>query len=215
MDTEQFEQLLREDKDNTQRRFELQKASYKKHPERAQADKSADLRDFIEMVAKVVSLAMKDLEVEFVPDEGRRIKIDPDAELDHPYIFYKVESREVKDEKKPRVRETITEKTHDGREAREGKIFGQKFKCYVQFDIIAGEYSTADEVMYTFEDVLFRYTHYFKKNGVAELLFHKHHTDENHDVYRQYVSVRSIQYYVEVEKLITMFGSEIEDVEII
>ena len=215
MDYDHFERMLKQ-KDENVKPPEQAPLERKEKPDRAQAEKSADLRDFIRMVSELISksTALRELEVEFVPDEGRRLKVSPDEPIDHPYILYKVESRVPKDEYKPRVRDYITENTHKEDEAREGVILGQKFKCEVQFDIIAGEYATADEVMYTFEDVLLRYTYYLKKNGVAELFFQEHETDENLDVYRQYVSIRSIKYYVEVERLTTVFASEIEDITI-
>ncbi|MED1125329.1 hypothetical protein [Bacillus atrophaeus] len=179
------------------------------------ANKSATLQDFIKMVGKIVSVALKDREVEFVPDEGNRIIVDPATTVEHPYITYKIIERTPKGEKKPRERESlIGENVHRDDERRQGRVYGQKFKCYIQFDVIASEYSEADEVMNTFEDLILSYAHYFKKNGVAELLFEKHFTDENFDVYRQNVSVRSLQYYVEVEKLTVVFDSEIKDIQI-
>ena len=177
------------------------------------ANKSANLQDFIQMVSKIVSIALKHKNVEFVPDEGKRIIVDPNQEIAHPYITYKVISRTPKQERKPRERESlINEKTYKDGEGRQGRVYGQKFKCLIQFNIIASEYSEADEVMNIFEDLILSYAHYFKKNGVAEILFEKHFTDEIFDVYRQSVSVRNLQYYVEVEKLTVIFDSEIKDV---
>jgi hypothetical protein len=49
-------------------------------------------------------------------------------------------------------------------------------------------------------------------NGVAEILFEEHKTDENYDIYRQNLSVRNLVYYVEIEKLHVMFDSDIEGV---
>lgn len=179
------------------------------------ATKSANLQDFIKMVAKIVGVALRDQKVEFIPDEGKRLVVDPGEKLENPYITYKVISRTPKGEIKPRERESlIKENTHRDDEGRQGRVYGQKFKCYVQFNIIASEYNEADEVMSIFEDLILSYTHYFKRNGVAEILFEKHFTDENFDIYRQSVSVRSLQYYVEVEKLTVVFDSEIKDIQI-
>lgn len=179
------------------------------------ANKSANLQDFIKMVGKIVSMALRKQKVEFVPDEGKRVVFDPSEKVDHPYITYRVISRTPKGELKPREREHLVSEdvARDG-EGRQGRVYGQKFKCYVQFDIIASEYSEADEVMNTFEDLILAYAHYFKKNGVAELLFEKHLTDKDFDIYRQSVSVRSLQYYVEVEKLTVVFDSEIKEINI-
>lgn len=213
----EFERLLQQHQDNlsgvvtAEKMSELKNSGLRKP---LKADKSASLYDFIKMVSKVVALALKDKGVEFVPDEGKRLVIDPQVPLEHPYITYKVVDRSPKGELKPRERETlIVENTDNETDARKGRVYGQKFKCIVQFNIIASEYSEADEVMNTFEDLMMSYAHYFKKNGVAELLFEKHFTDENFDIFRQTVSVRSLQYYVEVEKLTVMFDQEIEVIQ--
>ncbi len=214
-----LESLLQRDIDNesnivsNQKMEEIKKSNLSK---RQTAYKTANLQDFIQMVSKVTSMALKDKEVEFVPDEGKRIIIDPSEKIDHPYITYKIIDRRPKAELKPRERESlIQEDVYKDKEGRQGRIYGQKFKCIIQFNIIASEYSEADVVMNTFEELILAYTHYFKKNGVAELLFEKHFTDENFDIFRQNISVRSLQYYVEVEKLTVLFDTEIEDINII
>ena len=69
--------------------------------------------------------------------------------------------------------------------------------------------------MNDFESLIFNYTAFFKKNGVAEILFEKHFTDRNLDPFRQNLSIRSLQYYVEIERLFTEFvASDIEKVSI-
>lgn len=177
------------------------------------AKKSANLYDFIEMVGKIVSRAMVEDKVEFVFDEGKRLSNDPNEEIDHPYITYKVISRKPMKELKPREREsTISELVDSKKDKRQGRIYGQKFKSYIQFNIIASEYTQADRVMNVFEDLIFSYTHYFKMNGVAEILFEEHLTDKDYDIYRQNLSVRNLVYYVEIEKLHVMFDSDIEGV---
>lgn len=177
------------------------------------ASKSATLYDFIQMIGKVVSRSMREDNVEFVFDEGKRLPSDPNKEIDHPYITYKIISRKPDKELKPREREsTISELTESEKDKRQGSIYGQKFKSYIQFNIIASEYTQADRVMNVFEDLIFSYTHYFKMNGVAEILFEEHLTDNDYDIYRQSLSVRNLVYYVEIEKLFVMFDSDIEGV---
>ena len=68
--------------------------------------------------------------------------------------------------------------------------------------------------MTTLEDTIFTYTGYFKSKGVAELIFKRHFTDKNYDRYRQWLSVRSLQYDIEIEKLITVFDTTIEEISI-
>ena len=178
------------------------------------AIKGATLQDFIEMVSKLVSKTMKIRQVLFQPDEGARYVVDPSVPIEHPYIFYELIERKPKLERKPREREEIIETGPDQKSNRQGRIWGQKFTCIVQFSFLACDYSTVDAVMNDFESLIFSYTPYLKKNGVAELLFEKHFTDKNLDLFRQTLSVRSLQYYVEIEKLIAVFESEIEDITI-
>jgi hypothetical protein len=176
--------------------------------------KSASLQDFVEMVAMLVSKTMKKRQVVFKPDEGARMVVDPSKPLENPFVFFEVISRIPKKERKPREREEIVESSPDKKSNRQGRIWGQKFACIVQFNFLACDYSTVNAVMNDFENLIFSYTPYFKKNGVAELLFEKHFTDKNLDLYRQSLSVRSLQYYVEIEKLTAVFESEIEDITV-
>ena len=177
-----------------------------------QADKSATLEDLIEMISMLVNKTMKKQNVVFVPDEGARIRIDQKESLDKSYIFYEVISREPILEKKPRYREEITENTNSN--PRTGMILGQKFKSLIQFNILSCDYKTANTVMNTLESLLFRYTAFFKKNGVSEFLFRNQITDQNLNYYRQSLSVRSLIYSVIVEKLYTQFKTDIQDIQI-
>lgn len=215
----QFESLLEKHNNNIGGNLEApakSKEKRQKEKEPHRANKSATLDDFIEMVSKIVALSMKNEKVEFVPDEGRRIIVDSTEKVENPLILYSIVSRNPKGELKPRERENLVlEEAYDEKEGRRGRIYGQKFKCVVQFNIVASEYSTANKVMNNFEELILSYAHYFKKNGVAEIIFKDHFTDKNFDVFRQTVSVRSLQYYVEVEKLSVVFDSEIGDVQII
>lgn len=189
-------------------------------PNRLKANKNATLDDFIEMVGKVVTVydgnaEGKNYNIDFQFDEGIRIKTDPEMPINNPYITYKVIERVPDKELKPRERESIyLEDTGNKNDMRPARIYGQKFKCIVQFDIIASEYKQASEVMNIFEDIIFSYTHYFKKNGVGEILFKKHYTDSTYDIYRDTVSVRSLQYYIEIEKQFVMFDDIIENVNV-
>lgn len=176
------------------------------------ADKSASLFDFIKMIDKLVSITMKDLEVKFIPDEGKVVYLSNDQRLDTPIITYKLISRKPKGEIKPRFRENFRE-SKDGSTGRVGEIYGQKFKCHVQFNIFASVYEVAEQVMERFEELMITYAGYFKKNGVAELLFDQQYTDQSFEAMRQTLSIRNISYYVEVEKLTVIMRESIKAIE--
>lgn len=177
------------------------------------AEKSASLFDFIKMVNKLSAIILKDLDVEFIPDENKKIVSNVDIKLDRPVITYKVISRKPKAELKPRIRQTIREKTNDPNDERVGEIYGQKFECLIQFNVFASVYDIAEQVMEKFEEMIFTYTGWMKKNGVAELLFEQQLTDEHYDMFRQTISVRNIRYRVEVEKLNVIFQDKLKEIE--
>ncbi len=176
------------------------------------ATKSASLDDFIDMVCKLVTKSMKKLQVEFVPDEGARLELEPESSLDHPYILFDVISRTPLTELKPRAREDVIEQTcGDDKNARQGMVWGQRQKVIVQFHVLASDYRQANQVMNSLEELIFKYTAYLKRNGVAEILFLQQGTDRNMDYYRQSASVRTLQYRVDVEKLFVQFETDLED----
>lgn len=175
------------------------------------ADKNANLFDLVKMIDKLIALTMKDERVEFLPDEGKVIDLDAMKEFDHPYITYKVLSRKPKGELKSRVREHIYEEGEDT--TRIGEVCGQKFKCQIQFNIIATNYEDAEKIMEEFETLMLKYTGFIKKNGIVELLFQDQVTDEHYARVREILSVRNLIYYVEIEKLTVIFRDELKEME--
>lgn len=184
----------------------------KRAPKILKSEKNATLDDLISMIAMICSKSLKKYDAVFNPDEGAIID-DQKEKLEHPYILYKVIERKPKLELKPRQMENIIEDIDDKGNRRFGTVWAQRQTCIVQFDVVAQDYETANKVMSTFEETMFSYSGYFKNKGVAELLFSKYFTDVNLDKYRQEFSVRSIQYSVEIEKLITVFDTTIEDID--
>lgn len=215
MDCKNFETMLEDQQKNSHIGSEEDIVGQNKKQEldKQTADKNASMFDLVKMVAKLVTKTMnKKYDVTFKMDEGSRPILDPIEKLEGPQIYYQVISRKPI-EKKPRQRDVFKERTEDNSD-RFGTMLGQKFKCIIQFDVMAPKSvnKSIDEVMTNFEDMLLSYTHYFKKNGVAEFYFDNQMTDHNLDAYRQVFSVRSLQYYVEIEKLIKTYDGEIFDV---
>ena len=176
------------------------------------ADKTASLFDFIKMIDKIVTLTMKDLEVEFIPDEGKAVDFSSDFPIDHPIIAYHLNSRKPKGEIKPRFRESFTSTLHNS-SLETGEIYGQRFKCHLQFNIFASEYAIAEQVMERFEELMITYAGYFKKNGVVEVVFDQQFTDKNFESMRQTLSIRNLCYYVEIEKLTVIMRENIQQIE--
>lgn len=210
MEIDLFEKLLSE-KEKGKEEY-INRESYIAK-EKLKANKNADVSDLIEMISQMVTVGMKDLNVEFVPDDGARLVIDPNKKtVTKNYIYFFVFSR-VPVEIKPRYREEIKADTDDGNKKRIGAVYGQKFEAILQFNIIGCSYKEANIVMTRFEELMFQYTGFFKKNGVIDCVFHKQLTDQNFDTYRNNVSVRNLQYKCQIEKLIPEFEAMITDID--
>jgi len=182
--------------------------------DKQQADKNCDLDDLFAMINKLVVKALKKDNVEFNTDEGARFVVDQQVPINHPIIQFDVISYEPKLELKPRVINQFIEESDDknDRWKRHGQVWSQRFKCVIQFNIIGSDYITANKVMRDFEELMFRYSGYFKQQGVAEIVFKSRFSDKNYDYYRQNLSVRSLQYYVEIERNYVSYDTDISGV---
>ena len=182
--------------------------------DKQQADKNCDLDDLFAMINKLVVKALKKDNVEFNPDEGARFVVDQQVPINHPIIQFDVISYEPKLELKPRVINQFIEESDDknDRWKRHGQVWSQRFKCVIQFNIIGSDYIIANKVMRDFEELMFRYAGYFKQQGVAEIVFKSRFSDKNYDYYRQNLSVRSLQYYVEIERNYVSYDTDISGV---
>ena len=207
-----FEELVREREFNVDRSNRSVLASEPK-PIKQKSEKGCTLFECISMIATLVELAMPN--IKFEPDEGKVMSLDAMQNFNQPIITYSVVDRETKKELKPRLRETIEEIDVDTGDKRIGEVWGQKFKCLVQFNIFASVYKDAEQVMEKFEETILKHTGFLKRNGVAEIFFDKHLTDSRFDTMRETLSIRNLQYYVEIEKLTVMFKEKINQIEII
>lgn len=213
--SESLEALLAQDLEASEKKIIERAQSHNYSDTPLKAEKNATMLDFVEMVAKVITRTEKEYDVTFLMDEGKRLALDPNEKVNNVFITYEVLERVPTKEIKPRERESfIDEVTFSQSESRQGRVYGQKFIAKIQFNIIASEYKAAERVMNIFEDLIFSYKHYFKKNGVAEILFEKQLTDKNYDIYRQNMSVRNLRYEVHLEKLHVIFDTEFDNVSI-
>lgn len=174
--------------------------------------KGASLTDFIDMVGTIVEYTLEDLNVKFMPDENKKNFTDPDTSFDHSIITYKVNSRKPKNELKPMAREEVKENC-DGQD-RLGMKYGIRYDCKVQFNVFASEYAMANKIMERFEELMISYAGYYKENGVANLYFTNQYTDSEYNNFRETMSVRNLEYYVEIEKIIVIFNEKIKDIPV-
>lgn len=175
------------------------------------ANKNASLYDFLDMLSKIVRYVMKEDKVEFVTNELETLIKDPSLPLNHPIITYKIISRKPKNEYKPIIRENTNE-CDEYNQQRGGIVLGQTFDCIVQFNIFAAENRLVNKVMEKFEELILTYTGYFKEQGVRELYFQEELTDSDYNNFRETLSVKNLNYYVQIEKLTVIFNHRIDDI---
>jgi hypothetical protein len=157
------------------------------------------------MIAELVarSSKMKQLNVKFEADEGAKITSDPSYILNHPFIMYSLLYRRPYKNLKPNFRESFSRDTDKGRQV--GSLYAQKMECVVQFDIVACDYKTVNNVMNYFENLMLEGTAYFKSKGVIEVIFQQQLTDKSLENLRDRTSIRSLQYYIIIEKMYTTY----------
>ena len=207
-----FEELMQQREFSVNRQDAIVLPSNPK-PVKQKAEKGCTLFECISMIATLVELAMPG--VRFEPDEGKVMSLDAMQNFDKPVITYSVVQRETKSEIKPRLRELIEEADGNNGEKRVAEVWGQKFKCLIQFNVFASVYKEAEQVMEKFEETIIQHAGFLKRNGVAEIFFNRHLTDSHFDTMRETLSIRNLEYYVEIEKLTVMFKEKINQIEII
>jgi len=200
-----FETLLQQREEHSKIPLKVTDIKPQERP-RLQATKNATLHDLIEMISKIITKATRERNIIFEPDEGVRPKVDQSIPFNEARVYYEVISRRPCLEIKPREREEVYEVDSFGK-TRSGRVWGQRFECVIQLHIFAGDYETANKTMDLVEDIMFNYASYFKKNGVAEIIFMDQITDHNYDIYRQGLSIRTLRYRVWIEKLYTVFDA--------
>lgn len=177
------------------------------------ADGAASIHDFFRMVGLIVEHAMDDIKAEFAPDDNKYYFFPDDNNdpLNHPMVIYKVIKRVPKSELKPTVREYTIQKDEDGND-RKGVVYGQRFEYSVQFDIYANNTVEVDKAMDRFEELMIAYAGHIKGQGVVEYYLKEQFIDSYFMNFRETICMRSLVYYVEIEKLSVIFNEKIKDI---
>lgn len=201
--------------EHSKKRIDDRNDSFSKY-DRYTSTKSCSLYQFVSMLQKITERTIaKKRSIIFSPEEGK-IPVESFSEqLNSTYITYKLLSRKPLKELTYRFREPIVEYDEHGRALRQGEVLGQKQEVYIQFDFFSSKVTEVEEVMNEFEENMMLYTGHFMKNGVGKIIFHEQLTDEKLNNFRQSTSVRSLVYYVELEKLIERFDEDIISIDVI
>jgi hypothetical protein len=175
------------------------------------ANGNASLLDFLEMVSLIINNTMDDLHVKCMPDEKAYVtKEDPVEAINHPIVTFKVTDRRHKESYgyKPKLIEEI--KIEDLEKS--AFVYSERYTSLVQFNIMACEYRIAWEVMERIEEALISYAETIKGNGIVEYYFNRQFADKYYDTFRNTLTVLSLEYCVETEKLRVIFKENIKDI---
>ena len=134
--------------------------------------------------------------------------------LEAPFIAYRILGREPSKaipSLKPRWREEIPDPERPDYPI---IIVGQNFDVLIQFDIFALTAKDANDIAAKFEDFMLTYTGLFKSEGIQEILFERQLEDDYDPRWREDYYVRSLVYYVRIEKITPVPAYLIEQMHI-
>lgn len=162
---------------------------------RTVADSSADLVKLTDMIHALLRKAWGDeWQTRFGPEYPKK------ADMEAPFIAYHTKSRVYTTGRgvKPRLFEEAPDPKHIGHTI---GLYMQSFDCQMQFDIFHQTGKDADALLQRFEEFLTTYTGYFKQNGIDEFLFQEQLEDDYDFRWRENYYVRSLVYFVRVQRI--------------
>lgn len=175
-------------------------------------EKTCSYEEFIIMLQKIVSSTL--LDCKLIPEDETFNELFPNKKLDQSVISFKVVRRTPYKELKPTMRHEVLEEATKANEERIGTLYGQRMEYILQFNVFCSGYAKSESVMNNFEEAIFNYTSYLKKNGVIECLFKQQITDSDYEHFRKMCSVRHLQYEIILEKQWIDFESVLDTVQV-
>lgn len=192
-----------------QKQIKKETSSTIQKPLNSRHEKNCNYDDFIALLENTLRNVLPN--IKFVPFEEKSIFLEPDRTVKNTFITHKVINRRPLKESKPVFRHDVIEDAENG-ESRIGTLYAWRMFCVIQFDIFSGNYHDAQQTMSLFEDLMFDYLGFFKKNGLVECLFDEQIEDQTLNAFRDVCSIRSLRYNITIEKYKIDFESVLESV---
>lgn len=183
-------------------------------PDRYIAENNIDDIDQLgELIRKILNAAWGGDWGDISPD----LKRGENAEnIPLPQITFDINSREVAENTpvKPKLTDTIIEIVNGEKTGDSFNIYRQWFDCIVEFNFWGRNTLEARQLMNKFETLIGAYSGYIKKQGVAEILFLKEVTPKQSVKYVEGIPMRSLMYYVRLERIQSVRLSTLEKIDI-
>ena len=170
------------------------------------------INEFGELLRKLLNAAFGDGWGEFTQDGS--IGTDPKS-IKLPMITYDTNLREVAEGKsqKPTLTDTIDEVINGIHTGDSIRVYRQMFDCIVEFDFFASTTFECEKLMTDFENLIIDFSGYLKLNGISEIFFLKEVPSKYSFRFTETLPMRSLFYFVRIEKIRTSRISEIKMIE--
>lgn len=183
-------------KNNVQNKYE---------DDRLKLEGSCTYMQFINYIDKIIKLINEnnDEKIYFTSNNG---DINP-QNTKIPSILYSINSREP-EEIRPRIRQTVQDKNNKNNYL---NIYGQRFRYYIDFNIVSDTYDGAERIMEMFEDIMATYSGFFMSKGVADIRFVKQTSDKIISTPEKYF-IKTLTYSIVLERITIASIDAIENI---
>lgn len=169
----------------------------------------SSLNEFGELFRVILNAAWGIEWGEIKPEIEKTSSIDS---LKLPLILYDMNIREASE--KMAIKPILTETIIDDNNGEATQVYRQWFDCVVEFNFIGRNSLESVRIMEDFELLVTSYSSYLKKLGVSEIFFLKEIPSETSVKYIPHLPMRTIMYFVRLEKIYKVKESLISKINI-
>lgn len=204
---------IKEDINTLREEVALERVDIKEGASRLTANGNiGTINEFGELLRKLLNAAFGDNWGEFTQDGI--LGNDP-KNIILPRISYDTNLREVSEGRspKPTLMETVDEVVNGIHTGDSIKVYRQSFDCIVEFCFYASTTQECESLMTRFEDLIVDFSGYIKSNGVSEIFLLKEVPSKYSFRFTETLPMRTLFYFVKIEKIRTSRVSEINVIE--
>lgn len=172
-----------------------------------------NIDEFALLLSEIIKLATND-SITFKPAYSKTEKIGDEETL--PIVTYDINNREISEncQLKPQLTDSFVDVVNGEKTGESIQVYRQWFDCLVEFDAYGVNGLQARKTLDTIEEILTLYAGYFKKAGVSEMFFVKEIPSKRSINYIRDVAMKSIIWYVKIEKIYISKSSILNKIDI-
>ena len=172
-----------------------------------------NIDEFAMLLSEIIKLATGD-SIVFKPAYSKSEKLGDEENL--PIVTYDINNREISEncQLKPQLTDSFPEVINGQKTGESIQVYRQWFDCLVEFDSYGTNGLEARRTLDTIEEILNLYAGHFKKAGVSEMFFVKEIPSKRSVNYIRDVAMKSIIWYVKIEKIYISKSSVINKIDV-